>query len=169
MEIFSLTDIRIVAFYGLTLVVLVLVPVFGGKPERYSILVMFSSLIVQTLLHSLYGLAHFDEVDWIMVFADTWILIGIGGVALNANRFWPIIASAMALLSLASHFARHNTEMLGFSYAQFNFVPTAVILLLMFLGMIGHRLRLRSNGEDLDWVPFKEYAKLRRIANKAEL
>jgi hypothetical protein len=168
-EIPELDDVRIAAFYGGAAIVLVLVPFLGGKPERYCIAIMFGSLVAQTILHSVFGAVQFDEVDWIVLVADALILFGMAWIAVSADRIWPIFAASLALISLVSHLARQFTDMLGFSYAQYNVVPTGLILLLVFLGTVCHRIRLRIFREDPDWVAFDEYSEFRRIAGKSEL
>lgn len=169
MDLPDFSDARIWAFFAAAAIVFGLAGFFGGKPERYGVLTLALMPLTQLALYSTVSSPKYGSLDWVALTADLIGLAGFTYVMMKADRLWPIAAFAMAVLSTLAHFARVNTDMLGFSYAQFKTVPTGLVILLLLVGTFAHQIRLRRHGKDRDWVPFKQYREFRRIAHQADL
>ena len=161
------TDPRIIAFFASFALIFGLAMRFGGWPERIGALVLLAMPLTQLLIYSIFGRPQFDQVDLAALCADAIGLIGFGLIAYFADRdYWPIGAVSMAILSGLSHYARAFSELLPFSYAQYTFVPTAGLILLIMAGTAAHQYRLRRDGEDRDWVPVKKYREFRKLPDQ---
>lgn len=163
----DLSDWRIAPVYAVVPVALALVWFLGGKPEKAAFGVLLLMLAAQIVLHSIFGEPRFDQIDYVSATADAIGLIGIGAVALYADRVWVIGAFAMAVLSALSHYVRLNTDMLGFSYAQFEAVPTVVMLALVFVGIGEHQYRQIRLNKQRDWVALRKNASYRKALREA--
>lgn len=164
MDLPDFADPGVLPFFTTALIVIIAAAIFGGKPERFGAAVLAFMPISQFLLYSTIASPVFGGVDWISVTVDVIGLVGFSIILFHADRIWTVGAFSMTLLSTVSHFARFNTDMLGFSYAQFKAVPTGLLILLILIGTACHQWRLRQRGEDRDWVPHKAYKRIREIA-----
>jgi len=138
----------------------------GGEPERGGGVVMLYTFAFQAS-HYFVTQPSFLVVDPASLLVDTIILLGFGSIAMAASRKWPLVASALALLSLGvGHFGRFVApEVFSYAYVISGTIPTMVILVLLVVGTRRHQVRLKKFGVDPDWVDFKYWADLKRHPN----
>lgn len=126
---------------------------WGAAPERLCVSALFFMVFGDRLYHlivqrgTIYG-----AVDLGHLFID---LVGAAilvGVALQANRVYPLWASAFQLVSLVSHFTREASANIGVpAYALMNYVPYYAVLLIVTAGLWNHMRRERRHGPYPAW------------------
>lgn len=168
MDLPDFSHVPILAFFVGFALVLGLALHFGGAPERWGALTLLAMPVTQFALYSTVSSDVYGGIDWVSLTVDLIGFAGFTAIMLRAYRHWPIWAWAMTVISSLAHFARINTDMLGFSYAQFKTVPTAAVILLVLYGTVAHQIRLRRDGEDMDWFPFAEVTSVKRWLAKLE-
>gem|GEM_PF-1123595 len=160
-------DPRIWPIYLAAFFLISLVSIFGGKPERWGVVVLMVMLVVQRFIVALMtGRDIFLEVDPASLVADLIGLLGFAVIMCNARRLWPILAFALQLLTVLGHLLQGTSEMVAYTYMTFKSFPTMIIVLVVALATIAHQWRLRRDREDPAWIPYTEYAKFRRMARE---
>lgn len=125
----------------------------GGAPERWTALLFVAGVIVTSLIpfrqqHS------FHSVFWLLLAVDAAMLVGLVGIALHANRFWPLYVSALHLVTLAIHGVKAlQPDLVPWMYAVANGKIAYPMLVLLAVGALRHRDRLARFGSDRDWSP----------------
>lgn len=121
---------------------------WGAAPERLCALAPLFMVFGDRLYHlivqrgTIYG-----AVDLGHLFIDSVAAIMFIAVALQANRVYPLWASAFQLVSLVSHFVREvDTKMGIFAYIMMNYVPSYAILMILTAGLWNHVRRERRYG-----------------------
>lgn len=156
-------DPRIMAFFASFAVVFGMAVILGGWPERLGALTLLLMPVSQLALYSTIAQPQFGSVDLVLLTSDALGLVGFALITWHADRLWTIPALAMAIISTLSHFARVNTDMLGFSYAQFTALPTAMLIALVLFGTVSRQVTLRRSGKARDWVPVTSDQRFRKI------
>ncbi len=92
---------------------------------------------------------HFDAGHFVL---DS-ILFGIvGGVALRANRLWPIFASAAQMIVITGHFSMLlGMDGMQRAYYAMTQLPFYVQLLALLAGTVAHNRRMKRIGRYRDW------------------
>ena len=123
----------------------------GGAPERVvglSFLLAFAlSLLFQQPMA-----ARFVGVEWGILTVDLVLLVILLGVALHADRFWPLWVTALHALGTGGHMVRGvDLGIEPVAYAILLASWSYPMVLLLALGTMRHRRRKRALGYDLDW------------------
>lgn len=90
----------------------------------------------------------FVAVLWI----DLALFLGLTAVSAFANRYWPMWMAALQLFAIATHLARAYDP--HFWAAAYWLVTTKIaypMLLLLFVGTVRHRRRLRMGLPERSW------------------
>ncbi len=130
--------------------------IWGGGPERAVALIW---LILFELLPGAYSL--FDNspgfganIDYFVLLIDSLAAIAWIAVALYANRNYTLWIAAMQVLALCAHLASGIAEPISsIGYGVMVVAPSWIQLLVLAIGLVRHRLRLRKFGSYRDWRP----------------
>ena len=133
--------IRIVVFHGVLFAACGYAGWRGGGPERWAAgLALLAGLATTSLPviphRSYYG------VEWEQLGIDVGLLIGLIGLAAVADRFWPIWAASVQLLTIAVHgVIGADPSILPIVYARFAGELGYFVLALLALGAWRHQRR----------------------------
>lgn len=158
--------ISIFLFYLIGIASLALSFARGGAPEVAAASILIGAFLFQAACYAL-APPRFIQVDGVSLLTDLICLIGFGWLALDAKRIWPLWATAFLLVGTASHIARLiELEIEPLAYSIMRTTPTACVMILMALGSLTHRHRLRRYGEDSAWTDWERVMRSRFVASK---
>ncbi|GFE72689.1 MULTISPECIES: hypothetical protein [Novosphingobium] len=126
----------------------------GGAPERILTGIMLGMIVVDRIYHLGRGtdLLVYHGVDVVHLAIDTSSLLGIGYVALQANRFYPLWIGGAQIIAFSSHFYRLGiVEIDKTAYQVMSIIPSYVQLLAMALGLAFHMRRQKRRGSYPSW------------------
>jgi hypothetical protein len=75
---------------------------WGGKPERQ---VAAASAVAWVATRLVFNTANYIDPQWGVLAVDVLFLLALTGVALTADRFWPMFAAAFQLIGVLVHLA----------------------------------------------------------------
>jgi hypothetical protein len=141
----------IILFYALLVLSVSAALWKGGAPERTG-----AAIVITTLALEWVGRAFvppdFNSIYPVAVIIDAIATASFGALSLYARRAWPIWATALQLLSLTSHFAQGIEPSHPGIYLTMKSGPTLMVQVVLLLGTLFHRRRLRRYGRDLAWM-----------------
>ncbi|WP_260610767.1 hypothetical protein [Sphingomonas sp. IC081] len=130
----------------------------GGDPERAGagvLLVMFMMTWFEGALIQTVGLSQ-EAIRTISVAEDLVGLAGFGLIAARARRMWPIVCTAMELLSVLTHLVHYlgmvNRPIVVVFMSQ---TPTFTATVSLIVGTIIHIRRSQRFGPERDWQDFR--------------
>jgi hypothetical protein len=140
--------------YGVLLLFVLVAWRRGGVPERVLSGIMLGMVVADRIYHMGRGadLLVYHGIDVVHLAIDTSGLLGIGYVALHANRFYPLWIGGAQIIAFSSHFYRlgiidvHKT-----AYQVMAIIPSYVQLVAMGLGLVCHVWRQRKRGNYPSW------------------
>ena len=126
---------------------------WGDAPERICAAVFVFNLVADRAYHAAVGRGTIylsvDLGHLVIGIASAAALIG---VALWANRTYPLWLSAFQGLVVVSHFAREASETVGvLAYALLTYAPSILQIAILALGIALHRRRTRMHGRLPAW------------------
>lgn len=126
---------------------------WGAAPERCCAAVFVAMNLGDRAYHAIAGRdSIYITVDTGHLILDLLAAAVFIGVALRANRMYPLWLSAFQLVSVISHFARGvDGTMADLAYALMNYVPYNVMLLILAAGIGMHARRQRHYGPYPSW------------------
>lgn len=123
----------------------------GGAPERTAMisLVVASEL---TLLAVTFGIGTYDTAQYGVLVIDL-VLLGIYvGIALYADRFWPLWLTGCHIIGVLAHLAKMVAPDLNpWAYAVAQSFGGYPMIVLIVVGTFRHQRRLKRNGVDPSW------------------
>lgn len=128
----------------------------GGAPERvgasaYALAVAATHLILLTQAARSPDV-EFRSVEFGVFIVDALLFLISTGVALRANRFWPIWMSALLGLGVLGHLARWlGPDVIPWAYAAILSIWSYPILAIITFGTWNHQRRLAKFGADRSW------------------
>jgi hypothetical protein len=123
----------------------------GGAPERV-VAFAYSLWVLAGPIYKTWGDPHFDRLDPINLAIDGGLMLVLVIVALKANRVWPMLAAAFALLPMMGHFARGvNLDGMQRAYWAMTEPAPLAIAIILATGAFLHTKRQESRGEYRDW------------------
>lgn len=123
----------------------------GGAPERITALAFTAAAGLTYAFMYDYG---FGSISVRYLALDLAVLTIVGGMALWADRFWPMWAAATQLVIVAVHGAKaYRPELLPLVYYGATAKLAYPMILLLGIGTLRHRERLARWGEDHAWSP----------------
>lgn len=129
---------------------------WGAAPERVCVATLFLMTFGDAAYHA--ALAQgpvYGTVDIGHLLIDIGVAVAFIGVALWANRVYPLWLAAFQLVSVISHFAREVTGSFPkLAYGLMTYVPYYVVLLIMAGGLWRHAIRTKRYGPYRSWRPF---------------
>src|SRR3546814_11555383 len=101
--------------------------------------------VADRIYHALVGRGTiYGSVDIGHLIIDMLVAAVFIGVALKANRVYPLWLSAFQLVSVVSHFAREESRKIAeLAYFLMNYVPYYALLLILAGGIWRHAVRTR--------------------------
>lgn len=126
---------------------------WGAAPERMCATAFFAMTCGDPIYHFLAGRGPiYGSIDVGHLIMDAGVAAVFVGVALCANRVYPLWLSAFQLKSVLSHFARGVTEGLPhLAYGIMSHGPYYLILMIMAGGLWCHVAREREYGMYRPW------------------
>jgi hypothetical protein len=142
-------------FFGALLAVTTVYALWkGGRPERIVSLTFLIGAIVTVAISALSN-TQFGSFELGLFTVDLAMLVVIVGVALNAERFWPLWLSAFQIFQVLSHFPTALiADLLPQTYLIIVSLWAYPMLLILFAGTVRHRQRLAIYGTDRSWSSF---------------
>ncbi|MDC0886676.1 hypothetical protein OAS19_02665 [Altererythrobacter sp.] len=125
----------------------------GGGPERATALTLLAMLWVDDIYHMLVG-PHYalEAVDAWHMFVDLSVLAALIGIALRANRLYPLALAAAQIVAFTAHIARLAVEqMSSLSYYLLYVMPSYFQLIILAIGIWRHFQRVREIGPYRAW------------------
>lgn len=127
----------------------------GGEPERFGIVMLLIGFFVQATAYGVTKI-QFETVDLASLLVDIINLVGFTAIALNAKRYWPLVAAALQLLAVLTHCARYvELEITPLVYSIMRTLPTGGVIVLVIVGTAFHVARLKRWAEDPPWVDWE--------------
>jgi hypothetical protein len=127
---------------------------WGGGPER-GMAIMFSGVMLLPSLafHLLAdGAMIFGSFSLVYMIADGIALIGFVLIGLNANRNYPLWIAAFQIVAVGSHLVKQTVDAVSpIAYMVLAVGPSYCQLLLLSVGLLRHRSRVRRFGPYRDW------------------
>lgn len=128
----------------------------GGGPERWTAMVFVIGAVATAHLPFQQRLSY-HSVFWPLLAVDAAMLVGLTGIALRANRFWPLYVSSLHLITLAIHGVKaFQPNLVPWMYAGASSKIAYPMLVLLAIGALRHRDRLARFGSDRDWSPLRK-------------
>jgi hypothetical protein len=126
---------------------------WGDAPERSCAATLFAMTYGDAAYHALLGQGPvYGVVDVWHLALDLGVAAVFIGIALQANRIYPLWLAAFQLVSVFSHFAREETETFPkLAYGLMTYVPYYVVLLIAAAGLWRHALRRSRHGPYRSW------------------
>jgi hypothetical protein len=126
----------------------------GGKPERIAAAALVVAAAATFAAYTPYP-RRFFAVEYGVFAVDLILLAALVGIALNANRYWPLGLAALHLAATISHFGKMvDISMGGWGYAFLLKLWAYPMLLTLVIGTIRHRRRVSRYGVDSSWSTF---------------
>jgi len=141
----------IILFYALLVLSVSAALWKGGAPERTGAAIIFVALTLEWVGRAFVP-PDFNSIYPVAAIIDAIATASFGALSLYARRVWPIWATALQLLSLTSHFAEGIEPSHPGIYITMKSGPTLAVLVVLLLGAIFHRRRLRQFGSDPAWM-----------------
>ena len=126
---------------------------WGAGPERICVAVIIATNVGDHIYHFVVARdAIYTSVDIGHLVPDLFAAAIFTGVALRANRVYPLWISAFQFVSVISHFVREVDGHMGIlAYAMMNYMPANFILLIMAGGIWAHARREKRYGPYRQW------------------
>jgi hypothetical protein len=124
----------------------------GGAPERLCVAIHMIGGVIGAVIVSMPQT--FSSLEKALFGVDILVFLAFVMLAIRANRFWPIWATALMGLGLACHLALMlNSDVGPWAYAVVVSFFGYPLIPLIIGGTFAHRLRLARDGIDPDWMP----------------
>lgn len=128
---------------------------WGGSPERWLIGVFLGAMVLPVYLFNWLGIGHGIEVGPyapVVTILDMVAALLFVGVALHANRIYPLWIAGFQLVAVGGHLVRSLIDSVSpLAVALLVIGPSYCQLLLLFVGFVGHIQRERRFGQYRAW------------------
>jgi hypothetical protein len=126
----------------------------GGKPERFVAIAMFAAAFATLIAYAPLS-RRFAGAEVGVLLVDVALFAGLTGIALNANRYWPMAVASLQLAALIVHLGKLlDLTMGGWAYALLLKLWSYPMLLTLVVATMRHRRRLSRHGIDRPWTSF---------------
>ncbi len=122
----------------------------GGTPERAAVGILVSAVVASAITPST-GLHRFFQLELGMLVVDTCLFLAMTVLALKAQRYWPMWLAAVKLNTVMTHLLILSPSLMPWSYAVANAAWSYPSPLLIAIGAVRHRQRLKRYGVDPAW------------------
>lgn len=126
---------------------------WGGKPERYVGILFLAAYELSELLWRP-GVAAYLSLRIGVLAIDALVLLALMIVAWRADRRWPVMMAAFAVLTLMGHGVRKiDLDVGALVYHMLIIAWSYPMVLLLVVATWRHRRRAARTGPELDWTP----------------
>lgn len=126
----------------------------GGGPERTAAAMLLTAVVATHLVHPPMS-SRYLSVDIGALIVDLILWIAFLGLALTADRYWPMWIAATQSLGTAAHLLGiPQQEFLQVTYSILTQVEIYPMLIILIGGTANHRSRIQQFGSDGDWSTF---------------
>ncbi len=129
---------------------------WGGRPEQVASWMYLVAAVASRLVRPISADA-FVHLEWATLVIDGLLMVGLIGLALRSDRFWPLPSAALQVVSCLAHIEKMiepRSYTLGYQMlAQASTYPT---LLLLGLGILRQWRRSRPERRYLDCSPLQD-------------
>ncbi len=123
----------------------------GGAPERWAATVALAATILSALALARSSIVY-QQAEVGMLVVDGLALLAFFGIALFADRFWPLLVAGLQADAVIVHFCKLiRPDILPLGYAIGLSIWGYPILMLLAAGTARHRRRLATRGIDPAW------------------
>lgn len=128
---------------------------WGGAPERYLSAILLGAIPLDMLYH---WVMQSSGVVWHRINVghlglDVLLLLLLGGIALRANRFYPLWLGGAQIIAVLSHCYRFViVDIDPTAYAIMQRMPSWIQLVAMAIGLFAHIRRVRRIGQYPPWA-----------------
>ena len=121
---------------------------WGGAPERLT-----AGVFLIAACASYYApFSRYREMEIALSAIDLVTLVALAAIAARADRFWPLYVSALQLLTLGIHGAKaYQPDLVYWMYGGASGKIAYPMIVLLAIGVLRHRRRLSTLGNDPDW------------------
>jgi hypothetical protein len=133
-------------FFSLHTLSCVIAVKYGGVPERIAAALLATAAIVSTAIVGS-QITMFSELELGLFIVDLVLFLTLLGLALSADRYWPMWLAALQLVSVWAHpaFAFSQSKM-AYAYAVTSIFWTYPIQLILVIGAVRHHKRTQISG-----------------------
>lgn len=122
----------------------------GAQPERFVALIFLAAVPAGAAAYSMGG--RWNGIEMGLFSVDLVMLVLLMAIALKANRYWPIAMAAMQVFQVIGHLIKlADPRMLPLAYWISNVVWAYPMLILLLLGSVRHRNRVKRLGAEPSW------------------
>jgi hypothetical protein len=123
----------------------------GGAPERIVALALLGAFAATLLSYTALA-QRFTSVEYGILVVDIILMAVLAGVALLADRGWPLLLAGLHLSTLGAHAVKlFEPGMIRVTYAVMIAFWSYPMLIGLAIGTRRHRQRIRTSGVDRDW------------------
>ncbi len=122
----------------------------GGTPERTAVGILVSAVVASAFTPPT-GAHRFFQLEMGMLTVDTCLFLAMTALALKAQRYWPMWLAAVKLNTVMTHLLILSPSLMPWSYAVANAAWSYPSPLLIAIGAVRHRQRLKRYGVDPAW------------------
>ena len=141
----------------------------GGAPERWcaAVAALATMLSIVALSRSV---TVYQEAEVGTLIVDGMALVAFFGVALFADRFWPLLVAGLQADAVIIHICKlMRPDLLPLGYAIGLSVWSYPILILLAIGTVRHQRRQAGGGIDPAWSPGKRPDTQAMMANRFDI
>lgn len=125
----------------------------GGAPERTGIAIVIAASFLSALSVSHDASVRYGNMETGLFTVDVVALAAFVVLALRADRFWPLWITGIHLVGVATHTAKLvSPDVLPRIYSWIQGLWAYPIIILIVIGTIRHRKRLKRFGADNSWI-----------------
>lgn len=125
----------------------------GGQPERIAAAAYVATALIWMIARPIFGSLDFTNFDPVGFAIDLVVFVVLMRVALRANRWWPLCASALQLIVLIAHGIKLlQIEGMAGVYWGMTTLPVYVQFGVLLAGIQNHAKRIKSLGRYPDWL-----------------
>lgn len=124
----------------------------GGAPERIGVALLLSAVVASSLT-PLMTSTRFQGIEIGLLIVDSLLFVAVTVLALRANRYWTMWWAAVKLNTIITHLLMLTPAVMPWPYAVGNALWSYPSPLLIAIGALRHRRRLRRTGADPAWSP----------------
>lgn len=126
----------------------------GGPPER-----IMASMLLVAFVASVYigaqGQDDFITIAIPILMVDGMLFAGMVGLALKADRYWPLWIAGIHATTLTTHLIKAlNPSLLPTVYALAAALSSFPIMIILVVATFRHQERVRQHGTDFSWSSY---------------
>jgi len=141
---------NVIVYLGLLVTCCLYALARGGTPERVAVAMLVTAVAASIWMPST-GSHRFYQLELGMLAIDSCLFLSITGLALKAQRYWTMWLAAVKLNTVITHLLILSPTLPPWSYAMANAAWSYPSPLLIAIGAIRHRQRLKRYGADPAW------------------